>query len=234
MTHLHFPDGILPIWIVLLGFGLTVILLTNSLRRLRKEDEFARKVSLVAIMAALMLIANSIPMGFIHFHMNLTVLVSLLIGPWNALLAAFVVNFALSLIGHGGITVVGLNTLIFGGEIFLAALLYRGLVQKFSMSTAVFSTVITALLISTGLMVSIVMLAALTVDPILLGMYLEKGSGLAAGIIPWFATLILPVAIAGAMVEGLVTIGIVKYLAKVKPELVEHIRSTNIMEGKNT
>lgn len=227
MTHLHFPDGILPFWLIVLGMVGAGLLVFRAVNLLQKDDQFAKKTSLIAMMAALMLIATSIPLGFIHFHMNLTVLVSLLIGPWFALLAAFVVNLFLSFIGHGGITVVGLNTLIFGAEIFLASFLFYRLRRLFSPRAALFSTVILALLVSTLLMLSTVALAALWVDITALSQYLEKGQQLSQGVAIWLFNLILPVVLVGATIEALVSNGIVQYLAKVKPHLVSHLKRSD-------
>ncbi|HEX2999794.1 MAG TPA: energy-coupling factor ABC transporter permease, partial [Armatimonadota bacterium] len=58
MSHLHIPDGVLPLWLVLLGWGITALLLALITRRLRAE-EMTRRLPLLGVISALMLISMS-------------------------------------------------------------------------------------------------------------------------------------------------------------------------------
>lgn len=264
MSHLHLPDGLLPIWLIAAGFIATSIVLAFCLRRLKGDEDFVRKVSLLAILSALMLVAMSIPLGFIHYHVNLTVLVSLLVGPWLAFLGVFVINFFLSFIGHGGISVMGLNTLVVGSEVFLAYYIFYGLRRFLKTIPAVLATTVLTLLLSSLLMVSVVATAGLS--PALLEddhdnhecahdhgheehdeedhdehahdhpehdeeghhehvhahPHDNGGGGFAAYLEP-FIKFILPLLVVGALIEAAVTAGIVAYLQKVKPSLVDSL-----------
>lgn len=226
MSHLHFPDGILPVWLIFAGFIITGLILGVSLNKLKQDEQFVKKTAWVAMMSALILIAMSIPLGFIHYHINLTVLVSLLIGPWFAAISVFVVNLFLSFIGHGGITVVGLNTLVTGFEVFLASFLFYFFRRFISATPAIVLTTMTTLILSSAVMVLIVTLAALSIDTSQLGQYLEEGQKISSGIGVWFAGIILPVVALGAAIEALIISFMMKYLAKVKPELVQHLQLT--------
>jgi hypothetical protein len=53
MSHLHVPDGLLPAWIILLGWIATGAILIASARRLRSPSEL-RHLPLLGVMAALM------------------------------------------------------------------------------------------------------------------------------------------------------------------------------------
>ena len=75
-----------------------------------------------------MLVGMSTEFVPIAYHINLTVLAGIIVGPAMGFLAAFIVDLILALFGHGGITVVGLNTLIVGAECALGSLIFRGLV----------------------------------------------------------------------------------------------------------
>ncbi len=167
MSHLHLPDGLLPVWIIAAGFAATAIVVAICLQKLKRDEDFVRKVSLLAILSALMLVAMSVPLGFIHYHVNLTVLVSLLVGPWLAFMGVFVVNFFLSFVGHGGISVMGLNTLIVGSEVFFAYYIFFGLRRFLKTIPAVLGATVLTLLLSSLLMVSVVATAGLS--PALLG-----------------------------------------------------------------
>jgi cobalt/nickel transport system permease protein len=248
MSHLHLPDGLLPIWIIAAGFAATGILLALCLRKLRGDEDFVRKVSLLAILSALMLVAMSVPLGFIHYHVNLTVLVSLLVGPWLAFIGVFVVNFFLSFIGHGGISVMGLNTLVVGSEVFFAYYIFFGLRRFLKTIPAVVGTTVLTLVLSSFLMVSVVATAGLS--PALLGddhdhhecshdhgheeddhdhvhaQPHDNGGGFYAYLEPFFK-FILPLLVVGALIEAAVTAGIVGYLQKVKPLLVSPLYKEN-------
>jgi ABC-type Co2+ transport system permease subunit len=61
----------------------------------------------------------------IAYHVNLTVVAGVLLGPWLGIIAAFIVEVVLARLGHGGVTVIGLNTLMIAGEIVLGWALFR-------------------------------------------------------------------------------------------------------------
>src|SRR5512136_614455 len=126
MSHIHIPDGVLPLWLVLAGWAVTAALLFVSTRRL-SGPQARRKIPLLGIVAALMLVGMSTEFVPIAYHVNLTVLAGIIVGPAMGFLAAFVVDLILALFGHGGITVVGLNTLIVGAECALGHYIFRAL-----------------------------------------------------------------------------------------------------------
>ena len=109
MSHIHIPDGVLPLWLVAAGWVMTLALLFLIARRL-SGPEGRRKIPLLGVMAALMLVGMSTEFVPIAYHVNLSVLAGIIVGPAMGFLAAFIVDLILALFGHGGITVVGLNS----------------------------------------------------------------------------------------------------------------------------
>jgi len=83
-----------------------------------------RAVPLVGAVSALVLVAMSTEIVPIAYHMNLTVIAGTLLGPWLGAISAFIVVLLLALVGHGGITVVGLNTLMIATEMALGGRSY--------------------------------------------------------------------------------------------------------------
>lgn len=158
MSHLHIPDGILPLWLIAAGWLGTAVLVAVSVWRAGRLD-LRKQVPLVGAVAALMLVGMSSEIIPIAYHINLTVLAGILLGPWLSAITALVVMLMLALVGHGGITVVGLNTLVIAIEMTVGWALFRALVTAFgrrrSAVVAGASTVI-ALALSTTLMVGIV------------------------------------------------------------------------------
>jgi cobalt/nickel transport system permease protein len=167
MSHIHIPDGVLPLWLVAAGWAATLVLLFLSARRL-SGPEAQRKIPLLGVMAALMLVGMSTEFVPIAYHVNLTVLAGIIVGPTMGFLAAFIVDLILALFGHGGITVVGLNTLLIGTECALGYIIFRALLRlwrerpKSVVLPAGISVVVT-LFISTMLLIGVVALS--NVDP---------------------------------------------------------------------
>ena len=124
MSHIHLPDGVLPVWLWVSGF-IVAILVGAILFRFIKKEELTRRLPLLGMMAAAMVLGASVEIIPIAYHVNLTVISGILLGPSLIFLATFVVNVILALFGHGGITVIGLNTLILSVEGILGYFLFR-------------------------------------------------------------------------------------------------------------
>ncbi len=167
MSHIHIPDGVLPLWLVAAGWVMTLALLFWVARRLSGPDR-GRKIPLLGVVAALMLVGMSTEFVPIAYHVNLSVLAGIIVGPAMGFLAAFIVVLILALFGHGGITVVGLNTLIIGTECALGYVVFHALYRMFrtrlkSVAALAGACVIITLFVSTMLLIGVVALA--NIDP---------------------------------------------------------------------
>ena len=166
MSHLHIPDGVLPIWLWLTGLLLMVLFLALALK-VAQEANLRRKLPLLGFTSAMMLIGMSLEIVPIAYHLNLSVLAGIILGPAMGFIAAFVVNFMLALVGHGGLTVVGLNTLILGLETFSGYWLFRLFQKLFKPALAAGTSVFLTLFVTTSLVIGVVALARL--DPFKVG-----------------------------------------------------------------
>lgn len=157
MSHIHIPDGILPLWLWVLGYisiGIYFIFGTFYIRKHKKQSKFP----LISVMAALMLLTMSIPIPFpVPYHINLSVLTGIILGPVLAFFAIFTSNLLLAFIAHGGITVIGLNTLVISIEAVLGYFVFKFLYKKLNkIFISAFAATFLALIISTFLTVGIV------------------------------------------------------------------------------
>ena len=216
--HIHVPDGVLPPW--LWGAGYVIALLFLFLAIKKVGDDMKRAV-LTAAVSAMMLVAMSIPLG-VPYHLNLTVLAGIMLGPWWSLIACFVVNGILASFGHGGITIVGLNTLITWIESLAGLFLYLVIIKaaaksKSSVPIAAGISTLIALTFSAVLIIGVVAVSGINPAEAL---HHNKGAQTQISI-PMFASLTLAVAIPGAVVEAIVTALILTYLRKVRPALFE-------------
>ncbi len=158
MSHIHLPDGILPVWLWVAGY-VAAVLIGTILFRLGKKEDLYRHLPLVGMMAAAMILSASVEIIPIAYHVNLTVISGILLGPSLIFLTTFVANTILAMFGHGGITVIGLNTLIFSIEGILGYSLFN-LLWKISkrLTFAAFLATFLSLIVSTSAMICVVSL----------------------------------------------------------------------------
>lgn len=243
MSHLHVPDGVLPLWLVLAGWLITALLVTVSVRSARERD-LRRKIPLVGAVAALMLVGMSSEIVPIAYHINLTVVDGILLGPGLSALTALVVVTLLALLGHGGVTVIGLNVIVIAAEMALGRWLFLRLTRLLSRRriglSAGIATVLT-LALTTTLVVVIVALGGTRAtsretgafnptqmrfeNPLSRGLIANEGAKVGASegaplAIGRFALLVYTLGSIGWVIEALVTAGIVGFIAKVRPSLV--------------
>jgi len=241
MSHLHIPDGVLPIWLWLSGLLAMIILLAFALALARRKN-LRRKLPLLGFTVALMLIGMSLEIVPIAYHLNLSVLVGILLGPAMAFMASFLVNFMLGLVGHGGLTVVGLNTLILGLETFSGYWLFRlfGRFQKTALAAGI--SVLITLFLTTSLVISLVAVARL--NPAEIREASETGDPGGEGLLSFhggeghhdregaegptkysislatFAAGVYLLGSIGWILEALVVASVVHFLKQVKPEMI--------------
>ena len=236
MSHIHLPDGVLPVWLWASGF-VVVILIWMILLRVMKKEELTRRLPLLGMMAAVMVLGASVEIVPIAYHVNLTVMSGILLGPSLIFLATFVVNVILALFGHGGITVIGLNTLMFsieGASGYFLFHLFWMLLRR--LSIAVFLATFLALTVSTLSMIGVVSLGTSHYEELIhqgerkgmIGFELgkEKEGHQKEGVpekevnLKRFLAIILPLGFIGWVLEGMVTALIARYIHRLRPDLL--------------
>ena len=217
--HIHVPDGVLPVWLWTLGYITVTIFLSAAVRKVRGDE---KRGIYAASMSAVMLVAMSIPLG-VPYHINLTVLAGIILGPWWALISNFVTNLILATFGHGGITIVGLNTMVTWFESLVGLYIFMTLraafkLRKWRFTVATGVSTFTALVLSTVLVIGIV--AASGVNPAEAIHHEHEGGEEPQISMAVFAALVVPIALVGAVIEAIITSLIVMYARKVRPTLI--------------
>lgn len=236
MSHLHIPDGILPGWLIIAGWLLTAVILAFSIYRTR-HTELKRKIPLIGIISALMIVCMTIPIVPIAYHINLSVIAGIILGPAVAFISIFIVDFIIAMFGHGGITVVGLNTVVVGAEAFIGFYLFQLFMVIIGKDSVMWSSGIAAvisLIISTSLLVGIVYSSQLNPE-LVIGIERvnpseqvktdEAPKELVRGVnIKSFAKTLLVLLGIGWLLEGIITAFVIKYVSRVRPDLILHQR----------
>lgn len=235
MSHIHFPDGVLPVWLWVSGFTVAILVGVILFRFIKKED-LTRRLPLLGMMAAAMILGASVEIVPIAYHINLTVISGILLGPSLIFLATFVVNVILSLFGHGGITVIGLNTLTLSIEGIIGYFFFRFLWRVFRRLTpAIFIATFLALFCSTLSMIGVVSLGTSHYEELIhqegkgvIGFHFSKeknhqhqeGAAENEVNLKRFIAIVLPLGFIGWILEGVITTLIARYIHRLRPDLL--------------
>jgi cobalt/nickel transport system permease protein len=209
MSHLHLPDGVVPWWLWAPALGVVIVLLTLSGR-----GRSAQGVAYQGALGGLMLAAMAIPFGPLEYHLTLVGPVGVLLGAAGALPVIFVVSATLALIGHGGLTVVGLNTLVMGAVAVVASAAYGVLARRLSPAWALALASGLGHLIAGSLWLSVIVVTLRSgADPTATLVHAPARTEL-------LAALTLTLWIAGTLIESVVAFGIGRFLSRVHPALL--------------
>jgi len=215
MTHLHIADGVLPVWLWLSGLAIAA-LCAGVASYLHRHDR-ADRLTLLASLCAVMLAAMSVPIGPLG-HLSFAPMVGILLGPGLGFLAALLVNGTLALLGHGGLTVVGLNTCVLGAATMSARPAYLLFRRGLAPGRAGALAAIAALLVSVTALCVVIALANGAGAP---GAALDPDHDLPGNVATGrFVLLSSPFWVLAIAAEALVTSSVLSFLARVRPELL--------------
>ncbi len=212
MSHLHIPDGVLPVWLWGPAWIATIVILIGVWRtqRDRKPQRIAYEGALGALMLAAM--AMEVPFGPLEYHLTLAGPVGILLGPAGAFQAAFIASAVLAFIGHGGLTLIGLNALLVGTAAVVSALAYHGIrgprlgARGFAAATAIGHS-------GSGIAWLTLVLVSARMRATDLGLDTGGRLGLMSGVA-------IPMVLFGVLAESAVAFGLARFILKVRPDLL--------------
>lgn len=223
---MHIPDGVLPVWLVAAGWIAAALILAFCIKKVGGTD-LRRKIPLLGIISALMIVGMTLEIVPIAYHINLTVVAGIVLGPSLAFIAVFIVDLLISMFGHGGVTVVGLNTIIIGAEAVLGYYLFQLFREIMSNKSMFWESALAALLslfLSTSIMLGIVYLSHISPERIGDAGHLlsEAGGGIN---FPRFVKTVFILCPLGWILESVITGLVVKYVFRVRPDLIVQERT---------
>jgi cobalt/nickel transport system permease protein len=218
MSHLHIPDGILPLalWAPGLGLALAVLFATAHASRGTGPRQLAFQSALGGIMLALM--ALPVPITAFEYCMTLAGPVGVLLGPAAGFQVSFVVTLILALLGQGGFTVIGLNALVLGLGAMAARPIYARTAAALGPARAMaLATGLSQLLSSAGWVALLALSVRLT--PEVAGEHAISESLL----LVWQragAAIVVPLLVLAVALESFLGYGLARFLARVRPDLL--------------
>jgi cobalt/nickel transport system permease protein len=198
----HISDGPLSPTACALGFAFAALLLFTALRRMGDEE-----VPRIALLTAAFFVSSSIrvPIGSTSVHLLLNALVGVILGPRAPLAIAVGLFLQAILLGHGGYSTLGVNTMLIAVPALLADRLFRVLAgprpsRRRVMAAGAFTGWLTVV-ITAGLNATVLIVGGL-----------EDWRVVAAALFVSYLGL--------AVVEGVILGVTAGYLVRVKPELL--------------
>jgi cobalt/nickel transport system permease protein len=141
-----------------------------------------------------------------------------LLGPAPVFQVSFVVTLILALLGQGGFTVIGLNTLVLGLGAMLARPIYLVCVRALGAARAVaVATVVSQLASTVGWI--LVLLLSVRLTPNAVGEN-QVTADLVRGVHRAGAVVMLAMLLAAVAIEALLGYGLARFLARVRPDLL--------------
>lgn len=240
MSHIHIPDGVMPMWLVIIGWLATIIILYLCIKRVRSV-QMGRKIPLIGVVSALMILGMTLEIIPIAYHINMSVIAGIVLGPTLGFIAVFIVDLIIAMFGHGGITVVGLNTIIVGTEAVLGYYFFRvflgtlGIGRLSAGMSAGLATVF-SLIISTSFMIGVVYISQINPERAL-HIYENGSPGKIFSLkkhredekqknqdnkidIRTFAKTVLFLGVFGWILEAVITGFVIRYVSRVRPDLI--------------
>lgn len=230
MTHLMVPDGVLALWLWISTTVIAVAWLAWALWATRDSDR-TRLLPLTAVLAAVMTLTMSLEIVPLGYEPHLTVLAGIVLGPAYGFLATFIFMILRLLMGDGGVTLLGLNTLLLGSEAVLGYLAFRLLTgirlplrDPALAGVAAGVSTILALFLATLLFLVAVALGNLDLAD-LASDKLGALAGLQTPTFLAFAGGVLALGAIGWVLEGIAIGAIVAFLRAVRPSLIPMARA---------
>jgi len=217
---MHVPDGVLPIWLLVVLYIVSALMLVISVKMINKKFD-DKLVPYMGVLAAVIFAAQFVnfPVPPSSGHLVGSTLLAVMLGPWGGMLIIGMVLFVQALYGDGGLLTYGLN--FFNMGIFsclvgwaLALLLFKGL-KRFTDEKKL-------VLVSTAIASYVTTVSAAFV----LGLELMTVPGFGVG--PLTAITLVHAFI--GIGEAVLTFMILLYFVKAKPQVISFLKESEVSE----
>ncbi len=208
---MHIPDGMLSSTVCLAGYGLTILAASFSIKKINQTEDKTRYIPKASLLTAAFFLVSliSIPVPPASIHLLLNGLLGALLGffAFPAVLVALFLQAVM--LGHGGLSTLGINGLIMGIPAMLSAFIY----VRFRSSRPLLNSVLGFIIGFMGIALSVILFA------LILMAFIPAQINAEAERMAIYTMAITHIPL--ALVEGLITALILNYIEKVKPSLLQ-------------
>ena len=214
---MHIPDGIVPAQVCAAGYGLTGLLTWYSLKKINQQGDPSASVPKAALLTAAFFVGSSlyIPIPPSSVHLLLNGLLGVVLGYFAFPAILIGLFFQALIVGHGGLTTLGVNAAMMGIPALLAYYIFqlRGFRLKDGRAPKPFVTGLFAFL---GGAVGLALAAFIFTGIIIATVPADFNAQAEQAAIATLTISHLPLAV----LEGIFTAVLVLFLERVKPELL--------------
>ncbi len=212
---MHVPDGILPPSVCISGYAIAGGITWYCLKKINKQTDRTAKIPQSSLLTAAFFVASliHIPVPPTSIHLILNGLIGAMLGYYSFLAISIGLFFQAVMFGHGGLSTLGINAIIMGVPALFAGYLFR-ISYLFKIKTKIIQNIF-AFAIGFG---AISMSAAIFTVVVLTNISPDLNSQIERSAI----FISLGVYTIQAAIEGTITVAIVSFLARVKPELLKN------------
>jgi len=234
---MHISDGVLPTWILIAGWIIAAALMIACIAQSKKKGNIEERIPRIAVVTAALFVACllNIPMPPSSLHLMLAGLAGILLGPLSFVCIFISLLLQAILFQFGGITVLGVNSLLMGVPALVGWLIFKTLSKTklpFAASGALTSVIAVTI---TTILLGIIFYAS-GVDFGSLGAMLERVSGIPVlstlsdmltkypAMLTFFMIFLMNIPL--MIAEGIISAFMLQFIEKVKPEILDEYRKT--------
>lgn len=213
---MHIPDGILPTQVCAAGYAITGLATWYSLRQIDRKPDPSAEIPKASLLTAAFFVASSIyiPVPPASVHLILNGLLGVVLGYFAFPAILIGLFFQALVIGHGGLTTLGVNAAMMGIPALLA---YRIFGLRNSLGKVLAEPVRTGMFAFLGGTFGLGLSALIFLTLIILNIPADLDAGAEGTAVLALSVGHIPLAI----IEGIFTAMLVLFLRRVKPELLE-------------
>lgn len=213
---MHIPDGILPAQVCAAGYAVTGLATWYSLRQIDRKSDPTAEIPKASLLTAAFFVASSIyiPIPPASVHLILNGLLGVVLGYFAFPAILIGLLFQALVIGHGGLTTLGVNAAMMGIPALLAYHIFQ---LRLSVGKALPNRVATAVFAFLGGSLGLGIAALIFLTLVITNIPADFDAGAERGAILTLSVGHIPL----MLLEGVFTALLVLFLQRAKPELLE-------------
>ena len=215
---MHIPDGLLPPTVCILGYGVTGGVTWFSLRQINKQGNSEQQIPKASLLTAAFFVASliHIPVPPASVHLVLNGMMGIVLGYYAFPAILIGLLFQTIFFHHGGLSTLGINAVIMGVPALIGYYLWslrRVFTSIFDRTWA--TNVVAFCASSVTILLSALIFVFITLNNIApdLDIATEK-TAILTSLIGYGVQ---------AIIEGVLTVMLINFLLKVKPEIMEMV-----------
>ncbi|BAQ65647.1 cobalt transporter CbiM [Geminocystis sp. NIES-3709] len=212
---MHIPDGILPPAISISGYAITGGITWFSLRQISKQPDYQEQIPKASLLTAAFFVSSliHIPIPPFSIHLVLNGIMGLVLGYFAFPAILIGLFFQAVFFQHGGLSTLGINAIIMGIPSLVAYSLWS--LRKLSLfNNPITQNILTFFVGSIAVFLSALIFVFITLNTISSDFNIDTEKTA-------ILTSLIGYSIQG-IIEGILTVMLVNFLEKVKPEIISN------------